>query len=168
MQIPLEEMQEKSCKATTKNGTQCRAAATSGGLCFFHANPNKASELGRIGGQKNRRAIIAETAEPLPRLNSATAVREVVARLVDDIYSRKLDPRIGSGLAPLLNLQLRAIESSDLERRIAILENRWMNKQDDSNNQHHARTGSEYRLARDSSEATTNSERASTINGANQ
>jgi len=41
------------CKANTKEGRPCRAAATEGGLCFFHANPNKAVELGRIGGRKN-------------------------------------------------------------------------------------------------------------------
>jgi len=35
------------CKARTKAGKPCRAAATAGGLCFFHANPEKASELGR-------------------------------------------------------------------------------------------------------------------------
>lgn len=38
------------CKAQAKSGKRCGAAATAGGLCFFHANPNKASELGRIGG----------------------------------------------------------------------------------------------------------------------
>jgi hypothetical protein len=38
------------CKGQTKSGNPCRAAAIAGGLCFFHANPNKTSELGRIGG----------------------------------------------------------------------------------------------------------------------
>jgi hypothetical protein len=40
------------CKALTTQGKPCRAAATEGGLCFFHANPNKAVELGRIGGKQ--------------------------------------------------------------------------------------------------------------------
>ena len=43
---------EKSCKAKTKKGSPCRAAATEGGLCFFHANPNKAAELGRVGVER--------------------------------------------------------------------------------------------------------------------
>jgi hypothetical protein len=30
-----------------------------GGLCFFHANPNKAVELGRIGGKKNGQIQVA-------------------------------------------------------------------------------------------------------------
>jgi len=40
---------KNSCRAKTKNGKPCQAAATEGGLCFFHANPKKASELGQIG-----------------------------------------------------------------------------------------------------------------------
>ena len=114
---------DRRCKALAHSGKRCRAAATEGGLCFFHANPNKASELGRIGGRKNRHAV-AETADPLPSLHTAIAVRDAVARLIDDVYSGKLHPRVASGLAPLLSLQLRAIETSDLERRIEALEKR--------------------------------------------
>jgi hypothetical protein len=40
---------DHQCKAKTKARQRCRAAATAGGLCFFHANPDKASELGREG-----------------------------------------------------------------------------------------------------------------------
>jgi hypothetical protein len=65
------------CKAIAKSGEPCRAAATEGGLCFFHANPDKASELGRIGGRGNRRAA-GENADPLPTLDNALAVRDTV------------------------------------------------------------------------------------------
>jgi len=109
------------CKATTKRGKRCLAAATEGGLCFFHANPNKASELGRIGG-KSKRQFENETADPLPSLNNPVAVQDTVSRLIGEIYAGKLNPKIGSGLAPLLNLQLRAIETTVLERRISKLE----------------------------------------------
>jgi hypothetical protein len=111
------------CKAKTKSGKPCGAAATAGGLCFFHANPNKASELGRIGGRNNRHAA-GETGDRLPTLDNALAVRDTVARLIADVYAGKIHPRIASGLAPLLNLQLRAIETTDLEQRIAKLEKR--------------------------------------------
>jgi hypothetical protein len=109
------------CKARTKAGEPCRAAATEGGLCFFHANPNKASELGRIGGRKNRHAT-TDAAAAFPTLDTAIAVRDTVARLIDDVYAGKIHPRVATGLAPLLNLQLRAIETSDLERRLTKLE----------------------------------------------
>ena len=118
----METKQRKSrCRGRTKAGKPCRAAATEGGLCFFHANPTKASELGRIGGRKNRHAA-AEAADPLPTLDNAIAVRDTVGRLIADVYSGKLHPRVAAGLAPLLNLQLRAIETTGLERRVAKLE----------------------------------------------
>ncbi len=109
------------CKAKTKAGKPCRAAATEGGLCYFHANPNKASELGRIGGTR-KRYDGSESCEPLPPLNNAIAVRDVVARLIGDVYSGRLHPKIAASLAPLMNLQLRAIEVVDLEQRLAKLE----------------------------------------------
>jgi len=110
------------CNATTKNGKACRAAATEGGLCYFHANPNKAAELGRIGGRKNGR-VRDEHAVPLPTLDTALGVRETVGRLIEDLYAGKLHPKIASGLSSLLSLQLRALETSELERRVIMLEN---------------------------------------------
>ena len=109
------------CQANAKSGKPCCAAATDGGLCFFHANPNKASELGRIGGRRNRRTA-AENADPLPTLDNANAVKDTVARLIHDVLSGKLHPRTAAGLAPLLSLQLRAIETTDHERRLKALE----------------------------------------------
>lgn len=117
------------CKAKTKSGKPCQAAATAGGLCFFHANPNKASELGRIGGSSNRRAA-AESANPLPPLDNALAVRDVVARLITDVYAGRIDPRIATSLTPLLNLQMRAIETTGIEQRLAELEKRTAESQD--------------------------------------
>jgi hypothetical protein len=98
------------CSGRTKKGEPCRAAATPGGLCFFHANPNKASELGRIGGRSKGHAA-AEITDPLPVLNNAIAVRDTLARLIADVHAGNLQPRVAAGLAPLLNLQLRTIET---------------------------------------------------------
>lgn len=114
---------EVNCKGRNKRGERCRAAATAGGLCFFHANPNKASELGRIGGRKKRSGL-ASSLEPLPPLDTATAVRDFGAQLIADTMSGKLNPRVATAVVPLLNLQLRAIEAvnlDDLQRQIAAL-----------------------------------------------
>jgi hypothetical protein len=112
---------ETRCKARTKSGRACRAAAMEGGLCFFHANPNKASELGRIGGRRNRH-VSAENADPLPSLDNALAVQNTLARLANDVYSGKLQPRVALSLAHLLSLLLRAIGITDIEQRLAKLE----------------------------------------------
>jgi hypothetical protein len=115
------ERNETRCKARTKAGKPCRAAATGGGLCFFHANPNKASELGRIGGRKNRHTA-AGGVDALPASDNAIAVRHNLARWAAELYSGKLSPGTARGLASLLTLQLRVIETADLERRLAMLE----------------------------------------------
>jgi hypothetical protein len=105
------------CKGPTKKGEPCRAAATPGGVCFFHANPNKASELGRIGG-RSKRQVAAEMVDPLPALNNVLVVRDAVARLIADVHARRIDAKIAAGRAPLLNLQLRAFDAVDeMEKR---------------------------------------------------
>ena len=88
---------------------------------FFHANPNKAAELGRVGG-RSRRPAGAENPARLPTLDNALAVRDTVARLVEDVYAGRIHPRIAAGMAPLLSLQLRAVEITDIERRLTKLE----------------------------------------------
>ena len=108
------------CQSMTKSGKPCRAAATEGGLCFFHANPNKAVELGRIGGKKN--GLLRVGLDPLPNLDNAMAIRDTVARLLSDVYSGKLHPRIAAGLAPLMHLQLRVLEKTEIEKRLGKLE----------------------------------------------
>jgi hypothetical protein len=108
-------------KGQAKTGNPCRAAATSGGLCFFHANPNKAAELGRIGS-RNKIRISPEFVDPLPKLDKVTAVEDAVEKLISEVYAGKLPPRVAAGLAPLLNLQLRALEATDFDRRPAQVE----------------------------------------------
>jgi hypothetical protein len=90
-------------------------------LCYFHANPNKASELGRIGGRRKSTPAV-ESTEPLPTVDNAIAVRDLVARLIADVHAGRVHPKVAAGLAPLMNLQLRAIETSNLEIRVEKLE----------------------------------------------
>lgn len=112
---------DSRCSALAKTGKRCRAAATAGGLCYFHANPKMAAELGRIGGRAKRFSA-PENSDPLPKLETAIAVRDVVAQLITDVHTGKMNSRTAANLAPLLNLQLRAIETTDLEQRLAKLE----------------------------------------------
>jgi Family of unknown function (DUF5763) len=114
--------QTRPCKARTKDGRRCRAPAMEGGLCYFHANPAKAVELGRIGGRKHGLASNPPSSEPLPKLDNARALRDLGARLIADVHAGKLHPRVSAGLAPLLQFQLRAIQTSNTELRLARLE----------------------------------------------
>jgi hypothetical protein len=42
----------------------------------------------------------------------------VILKLISEVYAGKLHPRVAAGLAPLLNLQLWAVESPHLEQRL--------------------------------------------------
>jgi len=55
-------------------------------------------------------------------VDTALAVRDTVARLIEDLQSGKLHPKMASGFSSLLSLQLRALETSDFERRLIKLE----------------------------------------------
>ena len=109
------------CKGKTKKGRPCRAAAMDGGLCFFHANPDKATELGRIGGSQNRHSFTG-LVDPARDLRTARGVLEECARLIENIYTGKIPPKVATCIGPLLSLQMRVIQVADLEARIAKLE----------------------------------------------
>jgi len=84
------------------------------------------AELGRIGG-RSKRFSFDENLDPLPTLSNAIAIRDTVSRLIADVYAGTLHPRIASGLAPLINVQLRAIgaiDAMDLVQRLVQFEER--------------------------------------------
>lgn len=111
------------CIGKTKLGKPCRAAATEGGLCYFHANPSKATELGRIGGKSKCPA--AEGVLEIQALKTAGAVLDATEQLIRDVYSGKVRRDIADTVATLLNLQLRAIKTTEHEARLAALEKMW-------------------------------------------
>jgi len=50
------------------------------------------------------------------------AIRDAVARLISDVYACKIHPRIAAGLAPMMHLQLRVLEKTEIEKRLARME----------------------------------------------
>jgi general stress protein YciG len=46
------------CTTIKRNGERCGALAGSGGLCVLHADPERARELGRKGGQARERSVL--------------------------------------------------------------------------------------------------------------
>jgi len=69
--------------------------------------------------------LLPKIASPLPTVDNAIAVRDLVARLIADVHAGKVHPKVAASLAPLMNLQLRAIETSNLEVRLEKLEKLW-------------------------------------------
>jgi uncharacterized protein DUF5763 len=111
--------EDTRCKGVTKRGEPCRAAATAGGLCFFHANPNKAAELGRMGGRSKRNAA-AETADPIALFsNDAIGVRDALGKIITDLLAGKLSSRVAASVVPFMRLQLLAFDAVDeMEKRV--------------------------------------------------
>ena len=110
----------KTCQGKTRTGAACRAPAGSGGLCFFHANPDSARSLGQIGGRKNRRSVGVDL--QVPDNMTAADLRNVTAQAIRLLLSDDLRAREASALAQLCNSLYRVIQTADLDARVAKLE----------------------------------------------
>ena len=109
----------QTCKGKTRTGAACRAPAGSGGLCFFHANPDSAKALGQIGGRKNRRSVIDLQ---VPDKMTAADVCKVTGQAIRLLLSGELRAREASALAQLCNSLYRVIPTAELEARVTMLE----------------------------------------------
>lgn len=106
-------------KGKTRTGAACRAPAGSGGLCFFHANPDSAKALGQIGGRKNRRPVVDLQ---VPDNMTAADVCNITGQAISLLLSGELRAREASALAQLCNSLYRVIPTADLEARVTLLE----------------------------------------------
>jgi general stress protein YciG len=87
----------KGCKGTKKNGVACTAWATEGGLCYFHANPDKASELGKRGGKAKSPTGTPGVFEYVARpLKSVDDVTKLLADTINDLRSGAIDSRLAN------------------------------------------------------------------------
>jgi hypothetical protein len=109
------------CKAFTKSGMRCGAAPTPTGLCFFHGNPNKASELGRIGGKRNRRPKW-EDAHPVLKFEGAASASDRLQSLYHDVETGSTRPAVANVLIKMTDLQFRLHEKTVIEDQIAKLQ----------------------------------------------
>lgn len=109
----------KFCKALTKDSQPCKAPPTEGGLCYFHANPDKARVLGQKGGRKNRYQV---TDVVVPETITGAALGTVLDRTLGELLAGRLDPRVATAVAQLVNMRRRVTETVDLETRVSELE----------------------------------------------
>jgi len=112
------------CRAKTKAGRSCAAPAIRGSeFCALHSDPNRAAELGRKGGARNRKAYGGEL-QNVSVPESAWDVKRMLAETMAEIRSGKIDPKLGSTLGYLGTALLRAFEVADFEQRLERLEQR--------------------------------------------
>ena len=110
------------CKAQTKAGDACQAPALEGGLCFFHAHPEKLAALGRQGGQKNRRWKVDGRDLPDRSLNSIGEVSGLLEETINRVRQGPFDLRAANAIGFLAGILLKALESVRIEDRLATLE----------------------------------------------
>lgn len=114
------------CQKTKRDGKRCGARALTGDkFCALH-QPGRAAELGRKGGR--RRGVPNDAGPDTSALieppKTAEGVRDLLAEAIAEVRRRKLDTKVGNGLAYLAASLLRAIELSDMENRLKALEAR--------------------------------------------
>jgi general stress protein YciG len=112
------------CQAKTKAGRQCAAPAVRGSaLCALHSDPNRAAELGRKGGARNRKVYDSEVRKvSVPE--SAGEVKRMMAESMAEVRAGKMDPKLGTTLGYLGTALLRAFEVAEFEQRLERLERR--------------------------------------------
>lgn len=110
-----------SCKSKNKRGEPCGAPATETGYCHLHSDPERASQLGREGGRKNRH-VFETDARPLPALDTMAGVRNALAVMIEDVHAKRVNPKTAAGLAPLFNSLMRALEPEETEQRLKKME----------------------------------------------
>jgi len=126
----------QTCASITKTGAPCRAPAGPGGLCFFHAHPEKAQVLGQVGGRKNRQQLPEPPIGPF----SATEIRNILAESIFGVRSKTLTPRAASAIAQLCNSMKSMLATAELEDRVARLEQQLAEQHRDSADPREAET----------------------------
>jgi general stress protein YciG len=125
LQLEPLKVAKKRCKGVTKNGTACTAWAMEGGLCYFHANPDKASELGKRGGRaRSPTGSSGGAAEYIARrpLKSVDDVTKLLADTINDLRSGAIDSRLANTVGFLATGMLKAIQQGDMEGRLRAME----------------------------------------------
>jgi hypothetical protein len=102
----LKQRSRRRCQARTKAGAVCKAPAVERGLCFFHANPEKLAELGRQGGQKNRRWQDNPAELPLMPLKSIDDLIGLLEETINRIRRGPFDLRAANSIRFLAGIHL--------------------------------------------------------------
>jgi hypothetical protein len=112
------------CKQTKEDGTPCQTNAMAGSdYCFFH-DPAKAAEreaAQRAGGSVGKTAVLPPDTPDVP-LASVADVIALLGRTVNQVRRGQIDPKVANAIGYLTATLLRALEQSDIEKRVAELE----------------------------------------------
>jgi hypothetical protein len=114
----------RGCEASTRHGMVCQAAAVFGSsFCYFHdpARANERKEAQASGGRRHQLATLT-AASPDVRIEDSGDVVALISVTINQVRKGSIDPRVANAVGYLANLLLKALENSDLEKRIESLE----------------------------------------------
>src|SRR5215813_15323757 len=101
----------KRCKGITRSGAPCTAWAMEGGLCYFHANPDKARELGKRGGRAKSPMDTPGVSEYVARpLKTVDDVTKLLGDTINDLRSGTIDSRLANTVGFLATGMLKALQ----------------------------------------------------------
>ena len=110
---------QKSCEATKRGGTACRAAALPGSrFCFFHS-PKHAEARRKAqsrGGMANRMATLPADA-PDVKVKDCADVVKLLSETINQVRRGEIDPRVANAVGYLANILLAATGQGELESR---------------------------------------------------
>ena len=113
----------KRCKGITRSGKPCTAWAMEDGLCYFHANPDKAAELGQRWGRARGPTSSGEAAEYVARpLRTPDDVTKLLADTINDLQYGQIEPRLANTVGFLATGMLKALQPGDMEGRLRAME----------------------------------------------
>jgi len=110
------------CQKRKRDGKRCEARALSGRRwCAFHADPSRASKLGRRGGR--RRAVrCPQELKVFDPPKSAADLRDLLSQSIIELRTGTLDPKLANSISYLGTGFLKAIEASETESRLDAIE----------------------------------------------
>jgi hypothetical protein len=123
MKKPDTEVAE-ACERIKHDGQRCQAKAMAASqYCFFHdpstAKARRAAQ--RQGGQANGSAVLPADAAEVS-LHSGKDVAAFLAETINQVRKGRVSPKIASTAGYLSSLLMKALETTDVEERLAKVE----------------------------------------------
>ena len=118
-------MIRRECAFRSKSGQPCRAAPLRDGqFCIMHSpeHAKEVQEARRLGGLRRKREVTVSGAYDFDGLETVGGIRRLLEVAVLDTLSMENSLSRSRTLAYLAQIALRALEASELEQRIAVLE----------------------------------------------
>ena len=104
-----------------RRGVDAERALVGKKHCALHGDPGRAAVLGSKGGRR-RSAPRVENLMTLEAPKSAEDLRKLFAHSILEVRTGDLDPRSANAIAYLGAGFLRALEASELEERLVMME----------------------------------------------